>query len=160
MYYSKYAPARTHARAHTNTHTHTEQTKSVISSRFSPSTMLTFLLLSKKTKNKLMFCTHWGWIWAHETLQLLLCDITYLGAPCHSLCRDVLHFSLHRMPHHINFPALTSDYVPVCKPVKCVITVVVYNFLNCKDLFLYSNNFTEPNTILTALSVSDDWGNT
>ena len=44
--------------------------------------------------------------WADTTdaLKLLLCDITYLGAPHHSLCRDALCFSLHRMPHHINFP--------------------------------------------------------
>ena len=107
-----------------------------------------------------MFHTHWGWIWAHETLELLLGDITYIGAPHHSLCHVVLHFFLHRMPHHINSPALTSDYLPVCKPVKCGITVVVPNFLECEDLFLNSINFTETNTILTVLSVSGDRGST
>jgi hypothetical protein len=145
---------------HAPTLTYTQQVKSIIYSRFSPTTMLTFSFAQPKKKKLVMFCTHWGWIWAHETLELLLCDIICLGLPRHSLC-DVLHFSLHRMPHHINFPAQTSDYLPVCRPVKCGITVMVPNFLDCEDLFLNSKIFfTEPSTILTVLSASDDWGNT
>jgi ribonuclease HI len=58
------------------------------------------------------------------------------------------------MPHHINFPALTSDFLPVYKPVKCGITVVVPKFLDCEDQFLNSKNFTEPNTTIPIFNFS------
>jgi len=55
--------------------------------------------------------------------------------------------------------SLTSDYLPVCQPLNCGITVAMPNCPQCDNLFLNSKPFTEPNTLLTVLLVSSGWGN-